>query len=120
MHSSRTRLHFRLSSALLLACPSSATRYFIKMNKKVSCLIVAKCFALKICETVIFPLVKPLGERIVQILDGSTSNQEKLPAERVKQEIIVGYSGSALVPYINVNLNTVDYLVNLRELLSAS
>jgi hypothetical protein len=43
----------------------------------------------KICETFIFPLVKPLGERIAQILDSPATNQEKLPAEKVKQELVV-------------------------------
>lgn len=33
-----------------------------------------------------------LGERIIQILDGTGSSQEKLPAERVKQELIVNIS----------------------------
>jgi hypothetical protein len=34
-------------------------------------------------------LVKNIGERIVQILDGTTTSQEKLPAEKVKQQLIV-------------------------------
>jgi hypothetical protein len=44
---------------------------------------------LKICESFIFPLVKMIGERVTQILDGTASAQEKLPAEKVKQQLIV-------------------------------
>ncbi len=43
----------------------------------------------EICESFIFPIVKMLGERINQILDGPAANAEKMPAERVKQEIVV-------------------------------
>lgn len=32
-----------------------------------------------------------LGERVEQILDSNATNQEKLPAEKVKQEIIVNH-----------------------------
>lgn len=42
----------------------------------------------EIVETFIFPLVKPLGERISQILDSTASNQEKLPGEKIKIEIV--------------------------------
>ncbi len=30
-----------------------------------------------------------IGERVTQILDGTASAQEKLPAEKVKQQLIV-------------------------------
>jgi hypothetical protein len=33
--------------------------------------------------------VKPLGERIAQILDSTATSQEKLPADKVKQELVV-------------------------------
>ena len=36
-----------------------------------------------------FPLVKLIGERITQILDNPASNQEKLSAEKIKQQITV-------------------------------
>ena len=42
----------------------------------------------EIVETFIFPLVKPLGERISQILDSVASSQEKLPGEKIKIEIV--------------------------------
>ena len=42
----------------------------------------------EIIETFIFPLVKSLGERITQILDSTASNQEKIPADRVKKQLI--------------------------------
>ena len=42
------------------------------------------------CRTFIFPLVKVLGERIAQILDSvSTTNQEKMPVDKCKQELVV-------------------------------
>ena len=43
----------------------------------------------EICESIVFPLVKTIGERIVQILDGGTTPSEKQPAEKVKQQITV-------------------------------
>jgi len=42
----------------------------------------------EICESFIFPLVKTIGERITQILDSTASSQEKLPADKVKQQLI--------------------------------
>lgn len=41
-----------------------------------------------ICESFIFPLIKMVGERITQILDSPASQLEKLPADKVKQQII--------------------------------
>ncbi|CAF0770535.1 unnamed protein product [Brachionus calyciflorus] len=41
-----------------------------------------------IFETVVFPMVKVLGEKIAQVLDGQILPNEKIPADRVKQELI--------------------------------
>lgn len=41
----------------------------------------------EICESFVFPLIKSIGERLAQILDSTASSQEKLPAEKVKQQI---------------------------------
>ncbi len=41
------------------------------------------------CDTIVLPLVKALGERLTQILDSPATSQEKLPAERIKDQIIV-------------------------------
>jgi hypothetical protein len=37
----------------------------------------------------VFSLVKIVGERIAQILDSPASSQEKQPAEKIRQQIIV-------------------------------
>lgn len=41
----------------------------------------------EICESFVFPLVKTLGERITQILDSPVTQQEKMPAEKLKNQI---------------------------------
>ncbi len=41
-----------------------------------------------ICESFVFPLVKTIGERVAQVLDSQASQQEKLPAEKVKQQLV--------------------------------
>ena len=43
----------------------------------------------KISESFVFSLVKTVGERIAQILDSPASTQEKQPAEKIRQQIIV-------------------------------
>jgi hypothetical protein len=39
-------------------------------------------------------LVKALGERVTQILDSPATNQEKLPAEKIKDQITVKFYNS--------------------------
>ena len=39
-----------------------------------------------------FPLVKQLGERVTQILDSPVTQTEKLPAEKLKQQIVVRFA----------------------------
>ena len=47
------------------------------------------CVFLKVCEIIIFPLIKKLGDQLEALLNKSVTNQEKLSAEKVKQELIV-------------------------------
>lgn len=61
-----------------------------------------------ICESFIFPLVKMIGERITQILDSSASQPEKLPADKVKQQLVRSIS-SILKP--RQIPNEYDYLI---------
>lgn len=48
--------------------------------------------------------MKSVGERIAQILDSTASSQEKLPAEKVKQQITVNNT---------VNLTLYNLIVNI-------
>lgn len=62
----------------------------------------------EICESFIFPLVKMVGERVTQILDSQASQQEKLPAEKVKQQLIRSISSILKTRFIE---NEYDYLI---------
>jgi len=61
------------------------------------------------CETFIFPMIKPLGERITQILDSVASNQEKQPADKVKQ-LLVDIVSTILKSKPVVSNDEFDYL----------
>lgn len=63
----------------------------------------------EICESFVFPLVRALGERITQILDSPATNQEKLPAEKIKTQLTEIVS-NVLIEKPPQSSNEFDYL----------
>ena len=44
-------------------------------------------FGNEVCESIIFPLVKPIGMRLAQILDSTTTGAERQPAEKIRDQL---------------------------------
>lgn len=63
-----------------------------------------------ISESFIFPLVKKIGERIVAILDSPANQQEKLLADKIKQQLI-----RAIMPILKTKQISNEYEYSLNE-----